>query len=143
MSGPGGIVNIVKASPTPLSDRQMRDAEPRLALFREQPFVLPLLLFVCGIGELVKAIGGDQTPARGEFAAFRTKIVDRLAILPRPTPPPLHQVADLRLALARSHDRCRVCDLDVLTRLDVGLAVRKADFDLDLGEIREEPVSNL
>lgn len=37
------------------------DAEPPLASFREQPFVLAFFLRVFVVGELVEAIGDDET----------------------------------------------------------------------------------
>jgi hypothetical protein len=46
----------------------------------------------------------------------------------------LHKVADPRLAFNRAHDRAHVRDLDVLTRLEVRLALRKTDWDFDLGK---------
>ena len=63
---------------------------------------------------------------------------DIQTVLSGPAPAPLHQVAGVRLALDRAHDRCRVRDLDVLSRLDVGLALGEADFDLELGKAIEQ-----
>jgi hypothetical protein len=54
----------------------------RLALFREQPLVLPLLLLVLGIGELIEAVGDDEAAAARELA----EIIDRLSVLARPAP---------------------------------------------------------
>jgi hypothetical protein len=54
--------------------------------------------------------------------------------LSRPTPPPLHEIAGVRLAVDHPHDRRRVGDLDVLTRLMLG-AFGEADLDLEVGEV--------
>ena len=71
------------------------DAKPRLARLSEQPFVLALPLFVRRICEIVEAIGWDEATARGELAALRTEVIDRLAVLSRPAPTPLNEIASL------------------------------------------------
>ena len=46
------------------------DTEPGLALLREQPLVLALLLRAVGIRELVEAVRDNETTAARELAAF-------------------------------------------------------------------------
>src|SRR5579862_602449 len=115
-----------------------RDAEPGLALLGEQPLILPLLLLVLGISELVEAVGDDEaTPCR-ELPTVRTEIVDGLPVRPRPAPSALHEVARAALTVDRPDDRRRIGDLDVVTRLDVGRALREADLDLEVCEILQD-----
>jgi hypothetical protein len=59
-----GFANIGIGSP------DASNTEPRLALLREQPFVLALLLRVLGVRELVKAVRDNETTPAGERAAF-------------------------------------------------------------------------
>src|SRR5262245_47135919 len=75
------------------------DAEPGLAAPGEQPLVLAFLPGVLGVGELVEAVGDDQAASRREIAALRAEVVDGPAVLPRPAPAPLHQLAGAALAL--------------------------------------------
>src|SRR6185437_14387315 len=114
------------------------DAKPGLAYLGEQPLVFSLLLFVSRIGELVEAVGGNEAASGREFAALRAEIVHRLAVRPGPAPTPLHQVARLRLAPNRAHDRRGIRDSDILARLDVRLALGEADFDSGLRETVEQ-----
>src|ERR1700733_4604896 len=132
MSGPGSIVNIFFCPP------YARDTKPGLALLGEEPLVLPLLLFVGRVRELIESVRDDQATAGVELASVGSKIVNRPAVLSRPAPPPLHEIAYVRLAVDHPHDRRRVGDLDVLTRLDVGRAFGEADLDLEVREVLED-----
>src|SRR3984885_13536000 len=76
-----------------------RDTKPGLALLGEEPLVLPLLLFVDRVRELIKSVCDDQATAGVELASIRSKIVNRPAVLARPAPPSLHEIAPIRVAL--------------------------------------------
>src|ERR1700733_7554797 len=104
MSGPGSIVNIFFCPP------YARDTKPGLALLGEEPLVLPLLLFVGRVRELIESVRDDQATAGVELASLRSKIVNRPTVLSRPAPPPLHEIAYVRLAVDHPHDRRRVGD---------------------------------
>src|ERR1700710_2342390 len=137
MSGPGSIVSIVNASPTSLLAPNSRDAEDRLVLFREEPLVLALFLFVRWIGEFVEAVGDDEAATGSKLAAVRAEIVDGIPVRPRPAPSPLHQIAGVRIAVDRAYDWRHIRDLNVLARLDVRRPFGEADLDLEVSELLE------
>jgi len=111
------------------------DAEPGFAALGEEPLVLALLLRVLRIGKLIEPVSDDQTATRRELAVLRAEVVNRPAILPWPAPPALNKLTRFTIAIDSSDDRSGVGDLDVIARLDVWRALRKADLDFDVGEV--------
>jgi hypothetical protein len=71
MSGLEGIVSIVNASPTSLTDRQIPAMQNHGSpVFVKSHLSLRLFFLSAGVHELVKAVGGDEAAARGEFTAL-------------------------------------------------------------------------
>lgn len=115
-----------------MQDRYAGYAKDRLAHLREEPFVFQLFARIVGFGELVKAVRDDEAAAP-ELAPLRAKIIDRLAIVPWPTPSPLNQIADA--AYCRKHNMRDIGDPDVGPGGDVRYAFSEADLDLQVLEI--------
>ncbi len=115
------------------------DAEPAMTFHREQPFVLPLLPRILGLGEFVKSVGEDQAALRRERALLGAEIVDGLAGRSRPAPASGDQFTDRtagpRLPLHAAHDRRHVGHLDVLARLHVRRSFGRLDVDFEVIEI--------
>lgn len=111
------------------------DTEPLIVGHREKPFVQPLLFGIEWIGELVEAVGQNETAVCAELSAFSPEIIDRLAVPARPAPSAVDQFANTALAFNTADDGSHVGHPDVLARRNIRRALRHVDLDLEALEI--------